>query len=209
MGKKEELLCKILNAEKGERIRVTEESLKNINQIKIIYNELGGCSDKIPLRIGNFDIKIENNKYLELDEQLHFNRYRLITLDSNCYSKCNFFDIDFYKQLCKQHENDCLSSGGYGGKWKNNSTEKLFKKSAPFKDLTGNGSSRWKQRAFYDFVKDVFALENNLMLRRVSIWETISDGILIKDILDKELIQYYEELKKFVLIKFNEVNNNE
>ena len=204
MGKKELLLCKILNGVKGERIKVTEDYLNNINKIKIIYDELGGCSDKIPLRIGNFDIKIESNKYLELDEQLHFNRYRLITLNSDLYVNCHFFDKEFYKKLCKLHEIDCLKSGGYGGKWKNNSTEKLFKKSAPFKDLTGNGSSRWKQRAFYDFVKDVFALENKFILRRISIWETISNGILIKEILDKELSQHYEELKQFVLNKFED-----
>lgn len=128
MGKKEILLCTILNGGKGERINVNESSLKNLNQIKKIYKELGGCSDKIPLRIGNFDIKIQNNKYLELDEQLHFNRYRLITLNSKLYVNCTFFNIDFYKNLCKVHEMDCLKSGGYGGKWKNDSTEKLLQK---------------------------------------------------------------------------------
>ena len=51
-------------------------------------------------------------------------------------------------------------------------------------------------------MKDVFALENKFILRRISILETISNGILIKDILDHELTQHYEELKKFVLNKF-------
>ena len=202
MGKKEILLRKILNEEKGERIKINLDSLKNLDQIKKIYNELGGCSNKISLWLCHVEIKLQNDKYLELDEQLHFNRYRLITLNSKLYVNCNLFNVDFYKDLCKNHEIDCLKSGGYAGKWKNNSTEKLFLKSSPFKDLNGNGSSRWKQRAFYDFIKDIFALENNKNLRRVSIWETIANGILIKNILDNEIKEYYDELREFILNKF-------
>jgi hypothetical protein len=204
MGKKETLLCNILQGTKGERFQVNDTSLKNLDHIKKIYTELGGCSNKIPLRIGNFDIKLQNDHYLELDEQLHFNRYRLITLKSDIYLNCKSFNVDFYKKSCQIHEIDCLNSGGYGGKWKNDSTEKLFLKSSPNKDLNGNGSSRWKQRAFYDFIKDCFALENKIILQRVSIWETIPSKIKIKDILDKEMEQHYNELRTFILNKFKD-----
>lgn len=41
-------------------------------------------------------------------------------------------------------------------------------------DLTGNGASRWKQRAFYDFVKDLSPLVIGSNVVRVAIWDTVS-----------------------------------
>ncbi|MFT4309101.1 MAG: hypothetical protein ACMXYL_01290, partial [Candidatus Woesearchaeota archaeon] len=200
MGLKEELLRNILGGIKGESISLGENSIKNINEVKRVYKLLLGTSNKLPLRIGNFDIKVQGT-YIELDEHLHFNRYRLITLNSSIYKNTKIFNLELYKKLCKEHEEDCLKSGGYGGKWKNNSTEKLFAKSSPYKDLRGNGPSRWRQRAFYDFMKDLYATEKKIKLRRFSVWERIESGVLIKDILDKKLKAHYPQLRTHVMSK--------
>jgi superfamily II DNA/RNA helicase len=64
-----------------------------------------------------------------------------------------------------------------------------------------NSKKNIKSLAGSYLYKDIFALENNIALRRVSIWETVS-GVLIKDILDKEMKEYYEDLKNFILNKF-------
>jgi hypothetical protein len=90
---------------------------------------------------------------VELDEQRHFNRYRSLTLESSIYSHLPQFPLQLYKDLCVKHEEQCLKAGGFGGNWSNPSCEKDFGKASEPKKLSGNGSPRWKQRAFYDFLK--------------------------------------------------------
>ena len=207
MGKKENILREILNGNKGENFKIPNESFINLEEIKRIYSKLGGKLGNFPLRIGNFDIKFGRNNYLELDEQLHFNRYRLITFNSKIYSNCKIFLVGSYKKWCDEKEIICLKSGRSGGKWKNKSSEKQFPNSSENGDLNGNGSSRWKQRAFYDFLKDVYVIENNIKMRRISIWETI-DGKTVKEILEKELKNYYSSLIDYINKKFSVQNEN-
>lgn len=40
-------------------------------------------------------------------------------------------------------------------------------------DLLGAGSPRWKQRAFYDFVKDLAPLCANISVARLAIWDLV------------------------------------
>lgn len=58
---------------------------KYYDEVMKVYLRLGGKLDKFPVRVGNWDIEI-NNLAIELDEELHFNRYRKITLKSDIYS---------------------------------------------------------------------------------------------------------------------------
>jgi hypothetical protein len=53
-------------------------------------------------------------------------------------------------------------------------------------DLNGNGSPRWRQRAFYDFVKDLTPLLLGISVVRISIWDNVKvngESILIKNVL--------------------------
>ena len=60
------------------------------------------------------------------------------------------------------------------GRWLNNSTEGHFGPSGPRGDLSGNGSSRWKQRALYDFMKDITQLDRQRpRLARIGIWDKL------------------------------------
>lgn len=203
MAKNEEILHSILKSEKGKRIKSRDHSPKNTTEINRIYKELTGTQEYAPLRVNNIQIKIDENKYLELDDQSHFNEYRLITLNSEIYNNCHLFNVEKYKKMCERYQTNCLKEAGTKDGWKTSTSEKLFLKSNTEKDLTKNGSSRWKQKAFNDFVKDVYAIENKINLKRISVWETIKDNITIKQILDEELTAHYEELKKYILAKFD------
>ena len=59
----------------------------------------------------------------------------------------------------------------------------------------GNGSSRWKQRAFYDFLKDVASLVEGKPLIRISIYETVcvkSEDRCVGDLLDSDRYMDYK-----------------
>ena len=63
------------------------------------------------------------------------------------------------------------------------------------------GSARWKQRAFYDFMKDSLNLIfPEIALVRISIYETI-EGKTIHEILNKKILEYYPELAKIIRIR--------
>lgn len=153
------------------------------NEIMDIYKKLGGIQESFPINY-SWDIKYPDF-IIELDEELHFNRYRLITLNSSIYDGYRYFSTDKYKEYCQLYEKKCLSSGKYGNKWMSNSSEKLFLKSDEFGILEKNGSSRWKQRAFNDFLKDVNSVLRNKPIIRVSIYDEY-DGESIGSILNRE-----------------------
>lgn len=115
-----------------------------------------------------------------MDEYLHFNRYRRITLESAIYDKLLKFPLALYNEWCEPDgvaEQKCLQAGSYGGKWHNESTDRQFGISNVPGNLSGNGSSRWKQRAFNDYRKDVLPLLTNRPLVRISIYDKIKTNI--------------------------------
>jgi hypothetical protein len=117
-----------------------------------------------------------NGIAVELDECLHFNRYRGLTLMSGSYALLRAFPLDTYQRFCTEYEDTCLQAGSYGGKWSNSSAEVQFGEASQPKDLGGNGSPRWKQRAFYDFVKDLSPLLIGVTVVRVSVWDTVLES---------------------------------
>ncbi len=54
--------------------------------------------------------------------------------------------------------------------------QEWFGPASPLKDLTGDGAPRWKQRAFYDFVKDLSILLIGVKVVRVAVWDRLSVG---------------------------------
>lgn len=144
-----------------------------------LYREFGGSHGAPQLRPGPWDIWVDG-VLVELDEQLHFNRYRQLTLASPVYGGLSWFPLDTYRQFCRRHEPVCLKHGASQGRWMNPSTERHFGPSGARGDLSGSGSSRWKQRALYDFMKDV-AL-HPLPMARVAIWDVIPglDGLTVE-----------------------------
>lgn len=164
------------------------------NEIEATYKKLNGQLKIYPVTFRGFDIELPNC-IVEFDEAQHFNRYRSLTLDSAKNS--NSFSTSDYKSFCKQFENDCLKKGNNRKYWKTPSTENQFGKSAADGILSGDGSSRWRQRAFYDFLKDSSQQIGNYKLIRISIHQKIDDK-RVDEILNRNLKKYFPQLLKLV-----------
>ena len=184
MGKRENEL-KIFLLEKFGGCKYSKPKKVDFNQSKFnieiakVYQMLGGKLEDYPTGYRGFDIQC-NGFIVELDEERHFNRYRLQTLNSNLYSDFQpLFDLEQYKTFCIQKEQKCLSAASWQGNWENNSTKKQFGPSDDEGVLGQRGSSRWKQRAFYDMLRDVSSLIINIPIIRISIWEEVDGSLVI------------------------------
>lgn len=145
------------------------------DEIERVYRSLGGVLPAIPLNLRSWDIKWDGMA-IKLDECLHFNRYRSLTLMSGCYGLLRSFPLAAYQDFCITYEDKCLQAGSYGKKWSNESAEVQFGEASQPKDLCGSGAPRWKQRAFYDFVKDLSPLLTDVTVVRVSVWDTVLES---------------------------------
>lgn len=155
----------------------TAESLKAVGldtEIATIYRRLGGVGAAARVAPGGWDMPTDPF-VVELDEQRHFNRFRRATLDSAVYDSNPIFDTDEYRRFCDDHEADCLRSAKHGGYWATPVSNREFGESGPLGVIDGLGPSRWRQRAFYDFVKDAWASATRLPMLRLAVWEAV-DG---------------------------------
>jgi hypothetical protein len=170
------------------------------NELLKVYKQLGGILDEIPNQYTRFDV-ITTEGIIELDEERHFNQYRNTTLNSMIYQNLNNFETEEYKSLCQTKETACLNASNYGRYWTTPSSEKQFGISNLEGNLMVPGSARWKQRAFYDFMKDSLNLIfPEIALVRISIYETI-EGKTIHEILNKKILVYYPELANIIRIR--------
>lgn len=186
--KKQDILKEIVLDEYGEceHSKITKEQLRLepqlFSEVERMYKELGGTNvDDFPIRYGSWDISTRDF-IIELDEENHFNRYRLLTLKSDIYQQIKGFPINDYRKYCENYESSCVKFGKF---WKTDSTEKLFIKSDINGKLDGSGSSRWRQRAFYDYLKDFTGIITGIPVIRISIYQNF-EGMLVKDILNKK-----------------------
>lgn len=185
--RKESILKQVVLQEYGEKkhLKLTRSqfllSSEFYSEVESMYKELGGILGEPPLTFGSWDISTPEF-ILELDEENHFNRYRLQTLNSNIYQMINGFRLDEYMRFCTLYESGCRKHGGF---WKNNSSEKLFVKSDDNGCLDVAGSSRWRQRAFYDFLRDVTGLIKEIPVIRLSIYQTFK-GRKVYDIIESK-----------------------
>ena len=163
------------------------------------YQQLGGIKDWPQIRVKGY--LFENRKFaVVLDDQLHFNKYRLMTLRSLAYEDFKAFKLDRYRILCKKFANECLKSGS-AANWTDPTSENLFGASQSSGDLGLKGSSGWKYRAFCDFTEDVYSLHAKVKLLRVSIYDEILINhklIKIGDILVNPKKEQEEFLLKYL-----------
>lgn len=200
MGQRQEKL-KELTLRKFEAYKhnkLTLKVLENNSLISIVfdtYKKLGGQLDILPINYGPWDIATRDF-IIELDEERHFNSYRLETLKSSFYDNRQYFSVSNYKAYCKDFERNCLSVASWGKNWKNDSTERMFPKSNNYGDLSGNGSSRWRQRGYYDFLKDITSFIQAIPIIRISIYDNFrgrsidailagTDNKIINDLIDE------------------------
>jgi hypothetical protein len=156
-------------------------------EIERIYRALGGTSEACPLQPGSWDIELADVA-VELDEEQHFNRYRALTLESRLYRDSPFL-AGPYSSYCQRYESDCLRKASNRGYWLSPSSMAQFGPASSPGDLSPPGSPRWKQRAFYDFLKDLAPVLTGTPVARIAIWDEVRvDGScrLIRDVLDEE-----------------------
>lgn len=145
-----------------------------LSDVSDVYRRVGGVLDDFELNLSSWDMQFEGIA-VELDEYLHFNRYRLLTLESLLYSRLSGFPLEKYVEYCSVGENRCLSAGSYGGKWTSPSTEWQFGPAGTQGELEGAGAPRWRQRAFYDFVKDLSPELIDVKLVRIAVWDRVAE----------------------------------
>jgi hypothetical protein len=197
----EALLGQVGNVSRGQIGITSHQDILRHRCVRDIYRELGGTLTDPGVRLGRWDVEFDGIA-VELDEQLHFNGYRGLTLRSDTYAKLPNFPLVEYRKFCVDYESECMRAGAYGGKWSNASCERQFGRAGDFGDLTGAGAPRWKQRAFYDFVKDTLPLVSSLRVARIAIWDTIQDGDgrrTILEILQKPRVGSAEALAQLSL----------
>ena len=201
MGKRQDFLKQLIseNYSSYKHTKLTALNLEDVNLLKIVsevYYRLGGQLPDVPVNYGSWDVS--TTKFIiELDEERHFNRYRLETLSSSFYTDYPLFSVTAYRKYCIDNELECLKTAGWGKNWKNKSTEKMFLNSNTEKDISGNGSSRWRQRAYYDFLKDITSKVKNIPIIRISIYETYQDktvGDLLNNQDTKILMRYLKSI---------------
>ncbi|MBR2932102.1 MAG: hypothetical protein IKC30_05150 [Rikenellaceae bacterium] len=198
MAKKQTYLAQVCQAHygKGNHSKLSANELQAsayYDEIMNIYKRLGGILDVAPTRVGAYDIDTPNF-IIEFDEENHFNRYRLSTLNSTIYTNNRNVNIENYKKFCKNYEHNCLTYGKYAH---NSSTDKQFGNSVIDLDLLDQNRTRWKQRAFYDFIKDVTSIIIGVPIIRISIYEKYK-GVKIEDLINrqcKELLIEYINLR--------------
>jgi hypothetical protein len=98
-----------------------------------LYRELGGQHEQPVLRPGAWDLTLAGGVVIELDEELHFNRYRARTLAEPWARNLPWRET--YLVMCDQHEDDCLRAGSWGKRWTNESCERMFGPAAPMANL--------------------------------------------------------------------------
>ena len=162
--------------------RLHEVSPDIAGRVLEIYAEFGGTVSEPQLRPGGWDIFLEGDLAVELDEELHFNRYRGMTLEPDWTMSLPWREE--YCQLAVSHEAVCLRAGQWGKRWTNESCEKMFGPAGAPGDFDDGGAPRWKQRALYDAVNDAAALScPGVRLARVSVFDRI-DGVEVSSLLD-------------------------
>ena len=137
-----------------------------------VYKSLGGLESLPKVSPGAWDLILDCG-VVELDEELHFNRYRLQTLQSPLYDRLHNFPTSVYSAFSMQFEAACFSSGKFGGKWTNASAEVQFGFADSRPCVHTMMSPRWKQRAFYDFINDLTPMVLRFNLSRISVWDSV------------------------------------
>jgi len=171
-----------------------------------VYRSLGGLKDEPIVELPEWDYEL-SHVGLELDEDLHFNRYRTITLRSSLYEKLPNFPLRNYRNYCLIYEKNCLKVGKTVRRWSNEKAKQHFGKPGKRAVLTAEGSPLWKLRAFQDFLKDITPLVfPTAAMVRVSIWDrllTTGKLVYINDILETKDVMLGRSLIKYIGRKLN------
>lgn len=175
---------------------------KGQNWLAEIYYDLGGIGKLPLLETLKFDFKISRNLFV-YDDELHFNRYRLITFRSDLYSELSFPFLETQKRLCRSYEKECQKVGMQQRIWNGAPIAKhCFGEASEVGDFSGNGAIGWKLTAYNDAQFDLQTRIHGFKLFRITPFETLMTGGSLKR-LDQLLINPKEEQRAMLLNWFN------
>lgn len=162
--------------------RLTDLPAGQQARIRTVYDLLGGNADEfVRIRPGGYDLAFQTPHGLlliELDEEQHFNRYRAMTLDATADLGLPWTPA--YQAYSREHEARLLPGWGTGKRWTNPSAARFFGTPSTPGDFTGVGAPRWRQRAFYDSIKDTLT---NRRLARISVHDTLTGSGTVETLL--------------------------
>jgi len=161
------------------------------SEVLDLYRQLGGQLDAPVFRPGPWDLPY-SNVIVELDEDMHFNRYRALTLEAPFAAALPWAAA--YRQHAGAHEG---RAGTGGRRWTSPPAERMFGPACEHWVFDDGGAPRWKQRALYDAIKDAAAAAGLVQLARVSIYDAL-DGIRIEDALRGRETIAPDSLRRFV-----------
>ncbi|MFD1720328.1 DUF7255 family protein [Amnibacterium endophyticum] len=147
-----------------------------VDDLRNLYRKLGGVDESPAFRPGVWDIVLEDGAVLELDEELHFNRFRATTLGERGFERLPW--AADYGRYASHREHECLRAGQWGARWTTAGSVRMFGGGDPPGDLGPAGSPRWKQRALYDAIKDAHAAAGVVRLIRLSIYDELEGTAL-------------------------------
>ncbi len=82
-----------------------------------LYRSFAGRLPRPSLRPGAWDLVVAGGLVVELDEELHFNRYRAETLATPWSQHLPWHQV--YDDMCERFEGQCLRAGSWGKRWTN------------------------------------------------------------------------------------------
>ncbi len=142
-----------------------------------LYRALGGRAASPQLRPGAWDLAFRGGLVVELDEELHFNRYRRLTLEPSWAASLPWRQE--YLVYTVQHETECFAAARGGKRWTNASCEAMFWTADPPGMFGTRGAPRWKQRALCEAMKDAVALDHSEMrVARLATVDRVGHGDL-------------------------------
>jgi len=159
------------------RPRICDLTPDGLSRIRQIYDDLAGIPEQFEhARPGSFDLAFDTGDgklIVELDEEQHFNRYRTITLSRPWAAQLPWTTT--YVAYSAAHEAQLVRRWRSGRRWTNESAPRFFGVASPPGDFSGAGAPRWRQRAFYDAVKDLMPA---IRLARVSVHDELEGRAL-------------------------------
>lgn len=141
-----------------------------------LYRKLGGMHPNPQLTAGSWDSCFDGGLVIEQHESQHFNRYPAASLKCEWASALPWRRA--YMDYSTRFGGDCIKSRARGGYWSNDSSVRMFGPPGPQRELDGAGSPRWKQRALYDAMRDVAALNGAARLVRLAVYDVVGGETL-------------------------------
>lgn len=169
------------------------------NELHAVCMDLGLESTELPLQACKVDIEV-NGVAIALDDEVKFNRSRLLTLASPIYSLPLIYNLNRYKSYCRQALPDEEFSSIEGRLWKQRGSLPQFPE-----------STMEKLQALNDFMQDLLPLVHYVPVLRLSVYdqlETPEGSLSIHTLLAEENKKHFEILADYLVKQLDDLEQS-